>query len=63
MALGMTPARLLWWGRLPLAAPVIMADIRTAAVLNVGSATLAAFIGVGGWATPSSPVWRWPTRA
>jgi glycine betaine/choline ABC-type transport system substrate-binding protein len=49
--------------RLPLAAPVIMAGIRTAAVLNVGTATLAAFIGAGGWGTPSSPVWRWPTRA
>src|SRR5690606_42026430 len=33
---------------LPLAIPVIMAGIRTAAVINVGNATLAAFIGAGG---------------
>ncbi len=47
-ALGMTPAQVLRLVRLPLAAPVIMAGIRTAAVLNVGTATLAAFIGAGG---------------
>jgi osmoprotectant transport system permease protein len=38
--------------RLPLAAPVIMAGIRTAAVLDVGTATLAAFIGAGGLGEP-----------
>jgi osmoprotectant transport system permease protein len=38
--------------RLPLAAPVIMAGVRTAAVLNVGTATLAAFIGAGGLGEP-----------
>ena len=38
--------------RLPLAAPVIMAGIRTAAVINVGTATLAAFIGAGGLGDP-----------
>ncbi len=32
----------------PLAVPVILAGIRTAAVINVGTATLAAFIGAGG---------------
>jgi osmoprotectant transport system permease protein len=32
----------------PLALPAIMAGIRTAAVINVGTATLAAFIGAGG---------------
>jgi osmoprotectant transport system permease protein len=37
---------------LPLAAPVIMAGIRTAAVINVGTATLAAFIGAGGLGDP-----------
>jgi len=41
------------WKRLriieiPLAMPTIMAGIRTAAVINVGTATLAAFIGAGG---------------
>ncbi len=38
--------------RLPLAAPVIMAGVRTAAVINVGTATLAAFIGSGGLGDP-----------
>jgi osmoprotectant transport system permease protein len=47
-ALGMTPQQVLRHVRLPLAAPVIMAGIRTAAVINVGTATLAAFIGAGG---------------
>jgi len=47
-ALGMTPSQILRQVRLPLAAPVILAGIRTAAVINVGTATLAAFIGAGG---------------
>jgi osmoprotectant transport system permease protein len=47
-ALGMTPRQILRYVRLPLAAPIIMAGIRTAAVINVGTATLAAFIGAGG---------------
>lgn len=51
-ALGMTPAQALLQVRLPLAAPVIMAGIRTAAVLTVGTATLAAFIGAGGLGEP-----------
>ena len=33
---------------IPLASPIIMAGIRTAAVEGVGIATLAAFIGAGG---------------
>ena len=51
-ALGMTEWQLLARIRLPLAAPVIMAGIRTAAVINVGTATLAAFIGAGGLGDP-----------
>ena len=51
-ALGMTPGQVLRHMRLPLAAPVIMAGIRTAAVINVGTATLAAFIGAGGLGDP-----------
>jgi osmoprotectant transport system permease protein len=38
--------------RLPLAAPAVMAGIRTAAVITVGTATLAAFIGAGGLGDP-----------
>ena len=51
-ALGTTPMQRLVWVRLPLAAPVIMAGIRTAAVITVGAATLAAFIGAGGLGEP-----------
>jgi osmoprotectant transport system permease protein len=51
-ALGMTPGQLLHHVRLPLAAPVIMAGVRTAAVISVGTATLAAFIGAGGLGDP-----------
>lgn len=51
-ALGMTPGQVLRYIRLPLAAPVIMAGIRTAAVITVGTATLAAFIGAGGLGEP-----------
>ncbi len=51
-ALGMTRRQVLAWVRLPLAAPVIMAGVRTAAVITVGTATLAAFIGAGGLGQP-----------
>ena len=51
-ALGMTGTQILRSVRLPLAAPIIMAGIRTAAVLDVGTATLAAFIGAGGLGEP-----------
>jgi osmoprotectant transport system permease protein len=52
LALGMTPRQVLRHVRLPLAAPVIMAGIRTAGVITVGTATLAAFIGAGGLGDP-----------
>ncbi len=51
-ALGMTARQRLLQIRLPLAAPVIMAGVRTAAVITVGAATLAAFIGAGGLGEP-----------
>ena len=51
-ALGTTPIQRLLWVRLPLATPVIMAGVRTAAVITVGAATLAAFIGAGGLGEP-----------
>ena len=51
-ALGMTEGQLLRRIRLPLAAPIIMAGVRTAAVINVGTATLAAFVGAGGLGDP-----------
>ena len=51
-ALGVTPWQRLLMVRLPLSAPVIMAGVRTAAVITVGAATLAAFIGAGGLGEP-----------
>jgi osmoprotectant transport system permease protein len=51
-ALGMTPSQVLRHVRLPLASPVILAGVRTAAVVNVGTATLAAFVGAGGLGDP-----------
>jgi osmoprotectant transport system permease protein len=51
-ALGMTPAQIRRYVRVPLAVPVIMAGVRTAAVINVGTATLAAFVGAGGLGDP-----------
>jgi len=47
-ALGLTARQLLWHVQLPLAGPVLRAGIQTAAVINVGTATVAAFVGAGG---------------
>ena len=46
--IGMTSHQRLWLVEIPLATPVILAGIRTAAVVGVGIATLSAFIGAGG---------------
>lgn len=46
--MGMTPMQLLFKVELPLAVPVIMAGIRTATVIAIGTATLAAMVGGGG---------------
>ncbi len=51
-AMGATPRQALLWVRLPLAAPIVLSGIRTAAVLTIGTATLAAFIGGGGLGEP-----------
>lgn len=48
-ALGLTPRQRLRLVELPLALPVILAGIRTATTLAVGTATIAAFIGAGGY--------------
>ena len=47
-ALGLTPQQTLRSVQLPLARPVLLAGVKTAAVINVGTATMAAFIGAGG---------------
>ena len=49
--LGVAGWRRLLWIELPLASVTIMAGIKTSAVLTVGTATLAAFIGGGGYGT------------
>jgi osmoprotectant transport system permease protein len=46
--MGMSPAQVLRRVELPLAWPVLVAGIRTAAVVNVGTAALATFVGAGG---------------
>ena len=48
LALGLTRAQTLRAVELPLALPTLMAGIKTAAVTNVGTATVAAFVGAGG---------------
>ena len=48
VAMGMTDRQLLRYVELPLAAPTILAGIRTATVATIGTATIAAAIGAGG---------------
>ena len=48
-ALGLTQRQCLRHIELPLAAPVLLAGMQTAAVINVGTATMAAFVGAGGF--------------
>ena len=47
-ALGLSARQTLLTVQLPLARPVLLAGAKTAAVINVGTATVAAFIGAGG---------------
>ncbi|MGE3180971.1 MAG: glycine betaine ABC transporter substrate-binding protein [Phycisphaerae bacterium] len=51
-ALGLTAAAKLGRIELPLALPTILAGIKTAAILNIGFATLGALIGAGGYGQP-----------
>jgi osmoprotectant transport system permease protein len=48
IASGMTPSQARWEVSVPLATPIILAGIRTATALAIGTATLCAFIGAGG---------------
>lgn len=48
-SLGLTRWQSLLHVQLPQAAPVMLAGVKTAAVINVGTATLAAFVGAGGF--------------
>jgi osmoprotectant transport system permease protein len=49
---GMGSWRRLWQVGLPLAAPVILAGVRTSMVINIGTATLASTVGVNSLGTP-----------
>lgn len=51
-AIGLTTAQQLRYVLIPLALPTILAGIKTAAVISIGTATLAAFIGAGGLGEP-----------
>ena len=48
-SLGLKPATIMREIELPLAMPTLLAGIKTSAVVNVGTATIAAFIGAGGF--------------
>jgi osmoprotectant transport system permease protein len=50
--LGLTPRQILVRIRVPLATRTIMAGVRTATIISIGVATLAAFIGAGGLGEP-----------
>lgn len=52
VAMGLTPWERLRFVSVPLALPAVMAGVRTAAVISIGTATLAAFIGAGGLGDP-----------
>jgi len=49
LSLGLTASQSLRQVQLPLALPTLLAGVKTAAVINVGTATMAAFIGAGGF--------------
>ncbi len=52
VGLGMRRRQILRYVELPLAGRVILAGVRTSTVINIGTATLAAFIGAGGLGDP-----------
>jgi osmoprotectant transport system permease protein len=51
-ALGLPPRSRLWRIELPMASRAILAGIKIAAVINVGTATIGALIGAGGFGQP-----------
>jgi osmoprotectant transport system permease protein len=50
--MGLTPRQRLWHIELPLAMPTLLAGVKTAAIVSIGTATLAAFVGAGGLGEP-----------
>ncbi|MGC1459051.1 MAG: glycine betaine ABC transporter substrate-binding protein [Steroidobacteraceae bacterium] len=51
-AFGLTPRQILLRIELPLASPSLLAGIRTATIVSIGTATLAALVGAGGYGVP-----------
>ncbi len=51
-AFGLTPRQILFRIVLPLASPSLLAGIRTATIVSIGTATLAALVGAGGYGVP-----------
>ena len=49
--MGMSRWQRLWWVELPLSLPVVMGGIRISVVMNIGVASIAAYIGAGGLGT------------
>ncbi|MBY6241878.1 ABC transporter permease subunit [Methylosinus sp. Sm6] len=52
IAIGLSPRRRLLLVELPIASPAILAGLETAAIINIGTATLGALIGAGGYGEP-----------
>jgi osmoprotectant transport system permease protein len=50
--MGLTPSEILWQVELPLAAPVILAGVRTSVVIAVGTATIGSTVGAVTLGTP-----------
>lgn len=51
-ALGMTDFQIFWKVKLPLSLPIIMEGIRISTIVNVGTATIGATAGAGGFGSP-----------
>ncbi len=51
-AFGLTPRQILLSIVLPLASPALLTGIRTATIVSIGTATLAALVGAGGYGVP-----------
>jgi osmoprotectant transport system permease protein len=51
-AFGLTPGQILIRIVLPLASPALLTGIRTATIVSIGTATLAALVGAGGYGVP-----------
>jgi osmoprotectant transport system permease protein len=51
-AFGMTGRQILFRIVLPLASPTVLAGIKTATIVSIGTATLAALVGAGGYGAP-----------